>query len=107
LAQARYLLANVLLIVVHQVPPPGIAQRCCASRRANDVDEQDRGEDTIHLGRRAYARHELLNLGEQIVDLAYPGDMILTRKLDVFGTWEPPKTCLGLSALVSVTPKKP
>jgi hypothetical protein len=42
-----------------------------------DVDEQDHGEDTIHLAGRARARQELLNLGEQSIDLTDPGDVIL------------------------------
>jgi hypothetical protein len=87
-SQARNLLANLLLIGVHQVPPPCIAKCSSALGGADHVDEQDRSENTIYLGGRAYAGHELLNLGKQRIDLAGPCHVVDARKFDVFGAWD-------------------
>jgi hypothetical protein len=65
-----------------------------------DVDEQDRGEDTIHLAGRARARQELPNLGEKSIDLTDPGDVIRARKLDEFGSRD-------LLSQVALVPKLP
>jgi hypothetical protein len=70
------------VVLVEQVAPTAVAEQRGAFGRPDNVGEQDRGEHTIHLGRPACPRRELLDAGDHRVGVSRPRPVVVPRQLD-------------------------
>src|SRR5262249_40359293 len=70
--------------VVHleEIRPCTVAERAGSLRRADDVGEHDRGDDTARLGPAPAAGDELLHLVDDRVGVARPQEEVVSRQLD-------------------------
>ena len=81
-AETHDFLANLLMIVVDQVAPARVPNRRDALGRLDNVDEEDGCENTVRLQHGSFARQKLLDLRQQRIGVADPGNVIIARKLD-------------------------
>jgi hypothetical protein len=80
---ALQFVADDVVVVVEQVVSAVVAERCGALRGADNVGENDCGENTFGVEAAAHARDELFDLIEHRRGLAHPVQRVGTKQLDV------------------------
>ena len=79
---AIYLAADESVVLIEQISPAPVAERRRPLGRTHDVGEQNRGKHTVELAHRALAGEKLLNLVNDLVRVADPGPVVISRQLD-------------------------
>src|SRR5438067_8763465 len=82
----RELATDGRVMLFEHVTPGGVAQRCRSLRRTDDVGEKNGREHSIRLQCRADASEKLLDLVENVLLIAGPGQVIDAGELDELRT---------------------
>ncbi len=77
------------MVLVEQVPPPSITQISQTLCRADDVGEQNRGQDPIEEGSGWNPSEELLHLVEELDVLTGERYVVVPGQFDELGTGNP------------------
>ena len=86
-AERLELVADGGVVIVEELLPTAVAERCRPLGRADDVGEHDRGEHPVGLGCDPRAGQELPDLLDDRVRVAAPGKVVLAGQLA--RTWRP------------------
>jgi hypothetical protein len=75
-------LADARIVLLEQLVPAAVSELAGALRRADDVGEQNRREETVLRLRGSHAGQELLELGEHRLDVPDPERVVFAVQLD-------------------------
>src|SRR5262249_9813903 len=77
------------VVPLEEIPPAAIAQGRGLLGGADDVGEEDRGEDAVRLGAVPHPGQELLDLVEDRVGVLTPGHVVVSREFHELGSGDP------------------
>jgi len=77
--KGRYAAPNNIVVLIKQGPPLAITEFRRSFGRANNIGHQDSKEDTLARGAYSLSCQELLDLADQEILIAIPGQVVGTR----------------------------